>query len=329
MNGQYLKSSWFFIAAFSLICMPVAFGQSFLTNGLVAYYPFNANAHDGSGNGYDGTVSSNCWFIADRFGYANHAIFITNDTEESVSDAGRIDLPPAAINALSSGTISAWINPQVASSGAILTKQHNGVDGTMFTFGGSTDGYGQWFDGDPGVLYFHPQNGAPAALSSSSLTAGMWQQVVVVFTGGSCSFYINGVLCGTNAGDYGVPDDLDPSVNTSIGCWMGDGFSYVQPRLLGAIDDVRVYNRAFSDEEVQQLYQIETNSTAGNPGISLGKAVFVKFSNLNIGYSYQLQTSTNLTDWTDGGPPFTATTTNMTSRYWNVDDWNQLFFRLQ
>src|ERR1039457_5912130 len=30
--------------------------QTFLTNGLVAYYPFNGNANDASGNGINGTV---------------------------------------------------------------------------------------------------------------------------------------------------------------------------------------------------------------------------------------------------------------------------------
>lgn len=44
------------------ICyLTMAFGlpvpaQSFLTNGLVAYYPFNGNANDASGNGNNGTI---------------------------------------------------------------------------------------------------------------------------------------------------------------------------------------------------------------------------------------------------------------------------------
>jgi len=30
--------------------------QDWITNGLVAYYSFNGNANDASGNGYNGTV---------------------------------------------------------------------------------------------------------------------------------------------------------------------------------------------------------------------------------------------------------------------------------
>src|SRR5208282_3677527 len=46
--------------------------QSFLTNGLVVYYPFNGNAKDASGNGNDGTVDG-AVLTADRFGHANSA----------------------------------------------------------------------------------------------------------------------------------------------------------------------------------------------------------------------------------------------------------------
>jgi hypothetical protein len=43
-----------------------------LSNGLVAYYPFNGNADDGSGNGNDGTVDG-AIFAEDRFGNSSSA----------------------------------------------------------------------------------------------------------------------------------------------------------------------------------------------------------------------------------------------------------------
>ena len=48
------------------------YSQSFLTNGLVAYYPFNGNANDESGHGNNGTVYG-ATLTADRFGRANSA----------------------------------------------------------------------------------------------------------------------------------------------------------------------------------------------------------------------------------------------------------------
>ena len=307
-----------------------SYGQSFLSNGLVAYYPFNGNASDGSGNGYDGIISSNCWFIADRFGNTNHAIFTTNDQADAEAVLGIIDIPAAALNTSGPGTISAWIKPSTISSGLITIKQHDWVNTyAAFTIGGFYDSSNaQYVEGNPGTLYFVPQNFTTVASSTSSITTQTWQQVVVTFTDNSCSFYIDGILCGTNAGNFSVPDDSNPDV-TSIGCWFSGAFSVPQQRLVGAIDDVRIYNRALSDTEVQQLHQIESSQSAGNPQVGIGKAVFITFTNLTVGYDYQIQTSTDLNNWTNYNTPFTAITSSMTySNYWHVNDWNQLFFRL-
>jgi len=46
--------------------------QTFLTNGLVAYYPFNGNANDASGNGHNGTAF-NTTFVQDQFAQPNSA----------------------------------------------------------------------------------------------------------------------------------------------------------------------------------------------------------------------------------------------------------------
>lgn len=60
------------------------------------------------------------------------------------------------------------------------------------------------------------------------------------------------------------------------------------------------------------------------------KAVQPAFTNLFHGSNYQLQVSSDLITWTNQGSPFTATNIYMTyPHYFNVDNWNQLFFRLQ
>lgn len=66
------------------------------------------------------------------------------------------------------------------------------------------------------------------------------------------------------------------------------------------------------------------------PSISLLKAVQPDFSNLYSGTNYQLQVSHDLNTWTNQGAPFTATNYAMPyPQYFNVADWNQLYFRLQ
>jgi hypothetical protein len=58
--------------------------------------------------------------------------------------------------------------------------------------------------------------------------------------------------------------------------------------------------------------------------------VFVLTLNLAVGSNYQVQVSSDLQNWTNQGAAFTATNTYWRStNFWDVDQWNQLFFRLK
>jgi hypothetical protein len=64
--------------------------------------------------------------------------------------------------------------------------------------------------------------------------------------------------------------------------------------------------------------------------VDLIKAVKPAFSYLFVGTNYQLQVSTDLTTWTNQGSPFTATNNTIVyPQYWDVDNWQSLFFRLR
>ncbi len=65
------------------------------------------------------------------------------------------------------------------------------------------------------------------------------------------------------------------------------------------------------------------------PQIGVGRAVYITFTNLSIGSTYQIQILTDLNNRTNYSAPFTAATTGFNySNYWRVADWNKLFFRL-
>jgi hypothetical protein len=69
---------------------------------------------------------------------------------------------------------------------------------------------------------------------------------------------------------------------------------------------------------------------SSTPCIGLMKAVKPTFSDLWMGTNYQLQVSGDLISWTNQGSAFTPTNTTMIyPQYFDVSDWNQLFFRLQ
>ena len=103
----------------------------------------------------------------------------------------------------------------------------------------------------------------------------------------------------------------------------------------GVIDEVCIYNRALSPAEIASIYAAGSAGKCKLPALTLIKAVTIKavtpsFSNLFLKRSYQLQVSSDMSNWTNQGSPFTATNTSMIyPQYWDVDNWNQLFFRLQ
>ena len=82
----YMKTSksLFGILTISFALAAHAQAPSFLTNGLVAYYPFNGNANDASGNGNNGTVFG-ATAGTNRFGKLTNSSFNFNGTSQYIS----------------------------------------------------------------------------------------------------------------------------------------------------------------------------------------------------------------------------------------------------
>ncbi len=79
--------------------------SAFLKQGLVAYYPFNGNATDESGNGYEGTQKGGVTYVQDRFGKSSSACSF-----DGKDDYIHIDKPLELIDA-NECTVLAWIHP--------------------------------------------------------------------------------------------------------------------------------------------------------------------------------------------------------------------------
>jgi len=112
--------------------------QSFLTNGLVAYYPFNGNANDASGNGNNG-VAYNVAYGQNRFGVAGAAAAF-NGSSSFVYVTNFFSSQPIQI------TYSIWF----ASAGQLT------MTNASFSLAGATTGNldGGW---DYGFGIQHPQ----------------------------------------------------------------------------------------------------------------------------------------------------------------------------
>jgi hypothetical protein len=128
--------------------------------------------------------------------------------------------------------------------------------------------------------------------------------------------------------------DLTNSVVNSVGHASGS-MNFCVPVASGGTLQFRWYDDnadAYSPDTMYAIDYVVVNIRAlqSGPQVSLVKAVKPSFTSLAIGTNYQLQVSADTTHWTNQGSPFTATCSAMTyPQYWDVDNWNQLFFRLQ
>lgn len=222
------------IYIFTLLTLFVSniFGQP-PTNGLVAYYPFNGNAQDASGNGNNGTQQGGVDFTTatDRFGVVGKCVGFdgVNDYIQATSS-----------QTLTTTTTSFWFKP---SNLNIQTPICLGVD----------DGGG----GSPslnGISLFVPSNIVKIFSSDrqqiptgySFPSANQWYFVSVQQNVGLYKLFVNSALVFT--GNGAIPR---PSTQIRIGSATNIRFYN------GLMDDLRIYNRALSDTEVQQLYQAE------------------------------------------------------------------------
>jgi len=284
--------------------------QTFLTNGLVAYYPFNGNASDATGNGNDGEVHS-AQLVQDRFGHPNAAY--------SFSGSNSFILLTNSFSLPGDWTVSAWAKTSTTNQqGYIL---HIGTDETapLFSDWGNTsaNGFGIYCLFNGWIYFVVNQH---VAWGAAPLETNTWFQVVMRQNGGNTALLLNAAV---SYNSFGLPTDPRPQINPIQG-FIGAGSTRTS-FFNGIVDDVRVYNRALSDLEIQQLYAYEAGTV-----ITLQKAVRPSFSNLLLGTNYQLQVSSDLSNWTNQGQAFTATNSTMPSQqYFDVDTFDQLFFRLR
>ncbi len=200
--------------------------------GLVAYYPFSGNANDMSGNGYNGTVNG-ATLTTDRFGNANSAYAfngINNYIKVSTQSFK-----------LLSRTIAFWIKTGQNSPATLLTYE----DGNAL--------YGWDLYRDTYALEYAVVSSAggttASANSAAVITDNSWNFVVGTDDGLSLNLYINGTLVSTVT-------SANPQWATSMNLYLGA----TQPENIGslwfngALDDLRIYNRVLSANEIQQLY---------------------------------------------------------------------------
>ena len=206
------------------------------SNGLVGWWPFNGNANDESGNGNNGTVNG-ATLTTDRFGNIGKAYSF-----DGVNDWIEVLNSPSLQN-VNSMSISGWLNVNqwFQSNGngwcPILSKSSTAQPG-IYAFGiGSDRFYNNLF-----TKQFESTNNFSNSLNT-------WIYCVVVNNGSSAKFYLNGILHQT-VNNFQTLSNISSSANLFFGKDNPGILEYTN----GKIDDIGIWNRALSDQEISDLY---------------------------------------------------------------------------
>jgi hypothetical protein len=215
--------------------------NDFLNKGLVAYYPFNGNANDYSGNSYNATAIG-VTLATDRFGTTNRCYSFSGNSTY-------VTCPPATyFNG--DYTISGWVNASTAQTWCRMIDFGNGAgsDNVLVTL--NYAGFGTVGSS----VYVGGTNSDVS--SSQAFTLNQWVHIVVTQTGTTRYFYYNGALVGTYTG-LGVPQNVVRNgCYIGLSNWSGDG------EIFGSMDDIRIYDRSLSLAEVASLYAYENAGEA-------------------------------------------------------------------
>ena len=280
--------------------------QSWITNGLVAYYPFNGNANDASGY-QNNPVMNTATLTTNRFGLANSAYSFSGNQQIQYASQSQLEK-------ITNLTVSCWVSTTNGANNYDNCCLHGIVCKAI-----PTDPMMAGFQLGYGLEHVNAECDATTYAATALVNDGQWHLLCAVFDhqNGRLNIFIDGKTDST----YNTPvNTLAVQNQLSIGIEREGNYFFT-----GSIDDVRIYNRALSTNEVAQLYAMEST-----PIVNIQKAVYLTSNNLWAGTNYQVQASTDLINWTNQGSVFTATNSTWHStNYWDVANWNQLFFRLQ
>jgi len=201
---------------------------TFLDN-TVAYYPFNGNANDESGNDYSTNTNGSPTLVNDRFGELDKAYSFDGVDDYFVSD----DVSPFELQEF---TFSMWMKPDDFIGQNVFFGKDDVHRGFLFYTRQDSSiamqlGNGTW----------NVQN------TNSELSTKKWTHFVSTYDGTNLKAYFDGEL--------DVSGNIDVDI-TYITAPLVIGASSVSDSAFnGNLDDIRIFNTALTSNQILELYQ--------------------------------------------------------------------------
>ena len=230
-----MKKITFFTALFIAFSSFAQVPNYVSTNGLVGWWPFNGNANDESGNGNNGTVGG-ATLTTDRNGNSNQAYNFNSNYIEVLSSP--------TLN-ITQGTINFWA---VSSSNTVMypIKKNNyvGAVNSQLSIAFNTSN----------LLSLKYNSNCQAGVgwsqfggSNPTLTNGSWHMVTTTFAS-TVKVYIDGVLITTSTPPNNNVDNCTGDLQ------FGREWSTNPNYFIGKLDDIGIWNRALTQQEITNLY---------------------------------------------------------------------------
>jgi len=208
-----------------------------LQDSLVAWYPFNGNANDESGNGYNGTVYG-ATLTTDRFGKNNSAFSF-----DGIDDY--IKLPDKArFQPNTSYSVSFWLKTSQTSRFDLMDQRISSGSPDYYNFGiiGNEEN-GQ-------ISFNFPQYSPSSQLIvyNTNFNNNEWNNLLFIKDPESknMSIYINGKIVAEKEFE-----DCDFAINGSL--MIGKNY-HNSGHFNGVFDNLRIYNRVLAGIEIDSLY---------------------------------------------------------------------------
>jgi len=242
----------YYVKAYAINSLGIAYGNQLLVttdpisgtlnSGLIAYYPFNGNAEDKSGNNNNGVISG-ATLTSDIFGNPKCAYYFNGINNY-------ISLKPADnFIGLNEYSISLWVKPTV------ITTNGGGI---IYGLGSASYGpvHGLTYQSSATLFsgsYNAGTNPVQSYSKSCCYNPNNWIYVVVTRDNSIINLYIDGILIPSQAASMINGQNADYGSGPFAAILGGRSSLDAQNFFTGVIDEVRIYNRVLSGNEITTL----------------------------------------------------------------------------
>ncbi len=237
-----------------------------LDSGLVAYFPFDGNANDSTGNGYNGTEYNSSNYVSGIIGQAKNF--------DGANDYIKLD---STLNCSQGLTFSFWLNSRGTTgssyNGVVICKYNpaskrsfaintfgtakdsikNALDCNFYRYGSSSS-YRDWVSSNIDTLESSNSNydsDLYSIVNPKKIKLNTWTFCVINVTETEIQLWLDNELTVKKQRAYNqyYSSNSEPT-------YIGNNFGGVisDYHLNGYLDDLRIYNRGLSEDEIKALF---------------------------------------------------------------------------